>query len=106
MTKRYFLSFIGTTAPQQPIDPATFPVILRYELQEPEGDSPLPYWQATNENGRGVVVDSQAAAYGADSLDTLVSMLAGAGFRRVAVDTASLPVVATAEANGDDTIPF
>ena len=61
-------------------------------LLQPEDDAPLPFWWATNENGRGRVVDSQSAVYGGESLDGVVSRLAGAGFKRVAVDMASVPV--------------
>lgn len=106
MATRYFLSFMGTAAPQQPIDPATFPVVIRFELLEPEEDAPLPNWWATNENGRGKVTDSHSAVYGGDSLEGLVSMLAGAGFKRVALDMASVPVAEPAAAGSDDTIPF
>ena len=106
VTTRYFLSFMGTTAPQQAIDPATFPVIIRYELQQPEGHAPLSYWLTTNENGRGTVTDSRSAVYGDDSLDGVVSMLAAAGFKRVAVDMASVPFTELAGAGADDTIPF
>ena len=92
MATRYFLSFMGTAAPRQPIDPATFPVVVRYELLEPDDDEPLPYWSATNENGRGTVVNSLSAVYGGESLEGVVTRLARAGFKRVAVDMGSVPV--------------
>lgn len=107
MDKRYFLSFSGTPAPQQPIDPATFPVVIRYELQQPPDDEPLPFWWASNENGRGRVVDSSAAVYGADDLGHLIEMLAAEGFRKVSIDMASVPAMPPSrQYQDDDSIPF
>lgn len=106
VTTRYFLSFMGTTAPQQAIDPATFPVVIRHEIQEPEGHAPLSYWLTTNENGRGTVTDSHSLVYGDASLDGVVSMLASAGFKRVALDMASVPVAEPAATGAEDAIPF
>lgn len=106
MSTRYFLSFLGTTAPQQPIDPATFAVVVRYELLEPEDDEPLPWWTATNENGRGTVVDSLSAVYGGESLEGVVTRLAGAGFKKVSVDMASVPIEERPAPSDDGPLPF
>lgn len=60
----------------------------------------------TSKQARGTVTDSRSAVYGDDSLDGVVSMLAAAGFKRVAIDMASVPVTEPAAAGADDIIPF
>lgn len=105
MGARYFLTFPGTSDPEQEIAPATFPVLIRHEVLVPARNEPQPRWKASGEDGRGLVTDSEGAAYGTGSLEGLVGMLAAAGFRKVSVDMGSVPLPAVAPCDAEP-IPF
>lgn len=103
MTAQTSLSFVGTAKPDQAIDPATFPVVLRVEQVHPSKQEEVRFWTATNENGRGIVTE-HASVFTAQSLDELVQRLAAAGFRNVRLDLAGVPAPTHAlrEGKGED----
>ena len=92
MEMTYFLAFMDAPAQQQRIDPATCPVVIRRRMLFPPHDPPTPDWVATDESGLGSVVDSSSAGYSSNSLEELVTMLAGAGFKGVSIDMGTVPV--------------
>lgn len=104
MGMSYFLVFMDAPAQQQPIDAATCRIVLRCRTLYPPHDPPTPDWVATDESGLGSVVDSSSTGYSSNSLEELVTMLAGAGFNVVSIDMGTVPV--QPHPAGQNDLPF
>ncbi len=80
MSSRFYLVKPGDKGSREPIDPATFPVTVRFRMLTDDEGMPLQDWEATDTDGLGWVCDN-GTVFSDERLDQLALMLARAGFK-------------------------